>query len=77
MNNEDFNRLEQLFFKFSSEIKNDSQKFKDDIKQDFLTLKSEIKNDSQKFKDDINHDLLTFKDETLMTVPVTKQDENG
>lgn len=56
MNSEDFNRLEQLFFKFSCEIKDDSQKFKDVIRQDFLALKNEIKDDSRKFKDDIKEE---------------------
>ena len=63
MNSEDFNRLEQLFFKFSSEIKDESQKFKGDIKQDFLTFKEEIKDDSLKFRDNIRQDIVLFKTE--------------
>ena len=44
MNNEDFNRLEQLFFQFCCEIKEDSRKFKDEIKEEFqhqLTVQRE------------------------------------
>ena len=59
MNGEDFKRLEQLFLQFNREIKDDSQRFKDDIKKDLLAFKD----DSQEFKADIKKDLLTFKDE--------------
>ncbi len=63
MNDEEFNRLEQLIGTFKDEVKGELRNFKEGMTADFNNFKEETKGDFRSFKGEVNAESRSFREE--------------